>query len=253
MKTSIVTFLVLLTGSGFTQELKTKEFQVHAYGSLGLTYTKDQNYASFNWDGNMRSIGLQFDKIKGRQISFLSFGFTKGDLNYEDHIDFETDVIQGSLSLETLRNLANSKQLWIGLGYHFDIMYLDWNDQESFSFAGSHALKVAGFFELEPMRNHHLDVYSNFSILNFVLRPPYAGLDETLDQNKERPIWLLTNGRILLINQAFSYRVKVRYRWYFRPKWAIGLHVIHSFDTIKPQHQFRHASFRIGLLLTIKI
>lgn len=181
--------------------------------SLSVGYNvgllKDENFSPLNYSENGLTYSIDYLRLnpEKNQLFKVQVDFMSNDLITDASSDFISKLISGNLSFDYQRKLTNSKEnfnLYLGGGYQSNINYINYNDQDAFSYFMSHGLNLSATAFLNISEKSHFESTIHIPLFEMVVQPPYAGNDEILEENQEKPFSLITNGEFTSLNTYFA-------------------------------------------------
>lgn len=222
---------------------------------LNQSWLKDSNFSPLNYKGQGVVYGLEYrlsDKLnKGVFLVGLSFGTGKYSAAISDALD--TEFILGDFILGYLRRTSEptmrTPSFSFGGRYHFHINYLDWEEQDAFSFLGNHGFEFATSVDYPLNEQHHFQAQLSIPLLSYTVRPPYNGSDEELsDNNDNHPVRLLFDGYWSTFNRLFIYELELKYHYQLSDNFSLNLIYLNRYQNVTNLHKFvqMQNQFRVG-------
>lgn len=231
-------------------------------GTIGYDYgyLKDLNFSPLHYEeqGKTYTLGYNWqDASSLNQFSFLvDYGI--GQLHTDASETFTTDYIRGNFSLGYLRrfNLAGVKVTdWaIGARYHFYLYYLDWNEQDAFSFFGNHSLDFSASFSHRIQNRHLFSTQLHVPLWSLIVRPPYNGTDPELEYNNENdPVRLITDGVGGSFERLLAFQIDASYQYKINRRWDLLVRYQARYQNLKGQNQLIHLQHQLSTGLQLKL
>lgn len=180
-------------------------------------HLKDVNFSPLNYAQNGGIYALGYTRIGEEEKSIFDahVNFLANDLTTSGYDHFTSSLLVGNFQVSYLRQVKTlgSMLLYLGGGYQFNINYLDFNDQDAFSFLIVHGLHLKSSIVRPLGDKAKLTASIAIPIVNLLVRPPYNGIDEELDRNADRPLKLITNGDFVSINTYQSLDFSLAYQF----------------------------------------
>ena len=256
----IVTTILLLIGCqlAFSQSGDMEIIPKHELTlTIGLnqSWLKDSNFSPLHYKGQGAVYGLEYrlsDKDNnGIFLVGLSFGTGKYSAAISDALD--TDFILGDLSLGYLRRTneltMRTPSFAFGGRYHFHINYLDWGEQDAFSFLGNHGFEFATSVDYPLNEKHRFQAQLSLPVFSYTVRPPYNGSDEELTENNDNsPVKLLFDGYWSTFNRLFIYDLELKYHYQISDNLSLNLIYLNRYQNVTNLHKFvqMQNQFKIG-------
>ncbi|MEM6697439.1 MAG: hypothetical protein AAF806_27150 [Bacteroidota bacterium] len=241
-----------------TEQLLLPKHELTLTIGLHQSWMKDSNFSPLNYKGKGTLYGLEYrlnDKAnKGVFLAGLNFGTGKYSTDIADVLD--TDFILGDFSLGYLRRTSKSTMrtpsFAFGGRYHFHINYLDWQEQEAFSFLANHGFEFATSVDYRLDEKQRFQAQLSLPLFSYTVRPPYNGSDEELVQNNDNnPVKLLFDGYWSTFNRLFVYDLELRYDYKISDAFSLNLIYLNRYQSITNLHKFvqMQNQFRVGTSL----
>lgn len=212
----------LLSGQVFGQSEEESPPNRHQlYIQLGGQYTvlKDYNFSRLHYKQHALVYGLGYEKRSknGNRIFQIQGQFLTSTLEPNPTSIYQPDYRYGQLRIGLLKRLLSKEnpfQIYIGGVYQTQVDYINYNDQEAFSFLINHGIYLKGQAEYVIHPKGRIYTALSFPLLTLMVRPPYTGFNEVLQDHQDRPLQLLTNGiyRSLGTYMALYYQLSYRYK-----------------------------------------
>jgi len=219
-------------------------------------YFKDLNFSPLNYkmDGILFSADHIRTTKKGNILRYhLDYG--QGNLTSSASERFTSGYLIGSAKFDFWKKLnTQNKNLTIllGPGYGFDFDYYEFENQDAISFLVGHNLNVGGMVKYNLNEKHTLSSSFSLSLLSFVNRPPYAGFDEQLEIEADKPLKLLTSVETASLNKYISFDWGLNYTYQMTSKLDLNLGYNLKYQRYNDVKQFTQAQNQINLGLTYK-
>ena len=185
------------------------------YIGLGIGYRfdnlNDQNFSPLNQKGGGLFYALFYEKRR-KNILKLNISYSDGTLVSGERDAFETTYYTGTISASYLKNLSPSDattKFYIGGAYNLDVYYMDWFDQEAFSYITTNGLSIAGAVTKQLNDKQFIESSIAIPILQFLSRPPYNGIDEFIIENQDTPVKIIFDGDLTSLKkyQAITWNI----------------------------------------------
>lgn len=205
--------------------------QTHAQSELqiqvGANYSnlKDRHFSPLNYSHGGLNFGLTYSRISPSKKSrfYTHIQFLTQDLEHSRFDYLTSNFISGSLDIGYQKRVKHSEKLswYLGGGFQSVVNYIDFEDQESFSFLMAHSFNLGSYIEYNLSEKSILGGSIEIPLVSLLVRPPYNGIDEELDKNTERPLHLITNGDVVSLDSYRSVQTSVFYRQQLSEKLGI--------------------------------
>jgi len=182
-------------------------------------YLKDLNFSPLRYvDGGLLYGGSYIRKSKNHIFRFEAHysadtTSTKGIEAFDS--DYQVADVKFAFLQKNKRLSSDKMEFYFGGQYHFHILYLDWQYQESYSFFANHSFDASGIFSYKINNKSQLLTKIDLPILSLVVRPPYNGIDNELLSNNDEGnvIGLITDGTWGSWNKLLSYDSEFTYQY----------------------------------------
>lgn len=242
------------------QEMQTDDqgFKKNQFGvSIGIDrgLLKDLNYSPLNYSekGNLYRLDYR------RGIPHVKFSvqaqYSTGVIQTDASSAFDTDYQKGFLALDFWKNIKqpNSRNsLRWGLGYHFYIYYVDWGNQDAFSFLANHSINGNISVYRKISDRHALEAKLSIPVLSFLVRPPYAGLDEELSTNQDSPVKLITDGSLTSLHEMFEYTLDLSYFYKLSNRFLLQTNYSNRYQNVSEIKKIKHLQHQLSIGTTFK-
>ncbi|WP_147676927.1 hypothetical protein [Algibacter pacificus] len=195
--TIIAAFLLALTAKAQRVTSTSKK-----YIGLDIGYRfdnlNDQNLSPLNQKGEGLSYSLFYEKRK-KNILKLNINYSDGLLESGVNDTFETSYYTGSFNASYLKSLSHSAKttkFYIGLTYNLDVYYMDWFDQDAFSYSTTNGLSFTGAFTKQLNTKQFIEGSVTIPFLQYLSRPPYNGINEFIIENQDTPVNIIFDGEL---------------------------------------------------------
>ncbi|MEJ7645713.1 MAG: hypothetical protein WKF87_14055 [Chryseolinea sp.] len=204
----------------------TKKHYIGLSAGYNFSALNDHNFAPLLYYERGKNYLLYYVGVSDKSILSADVNFSNGKLKTKASRFFESKYFKGEIDLSYLRSAftsANSSMVhYFGAGIHSYNHYIDYDDQESFSFIMAHSIdfKYTASYKLSTRNNLQLQISLPFVVL--LVRPPYNGYDEELKENRSNPFSLITNGRVTSINNYFAISNQLIYSYSLSQRFDIN-------------------------------
>ena len=229
------------------------EFSVGANHS----YIKDRHFSPLNYTHGGVNFGLGFNRISPSKESRF---YTKLDVLFQDmehkrHTHLASGIIVGNVMLGYQDRILETEKfnLYVGGEFQSGITYIDFDDQESFSFLMTHGVNLSVYSTYKLNETSRLGGEFSTPLLTLLVRPPYNGVDERLDENTEHPMKLITNGDFVWSDTWEMIRAHVFYSRNISDKMSAKIAYTCIYQHAKADNPFTRLQnqLTLGLLLTL--
>lgn len=227
---------------------------------IGYTqlYAKDLNFSPLNYSGNGLVYDLSYERhsISDNNRFTLSAVFSSDNLKASTNNTIDPLYIYADVGLSYLTRLFPSKQsktkYYLGVQYNTRVFYMDYDDQEAFSFTATHGLSISGLLEHRFNMKNTLRTSLAIPFLQLLARPPYNGIDEFIIENQDHVAQILFSGKLASFDRYLALYWNTDYSYALTRFLDIGLSYSLGYqkakeptDAILWQHQLStHVSFK---------
>ena len=228
-------------------DTKTNVYKNKLYFTLGVNqgYLKDQAFSPLNYkEGGLRA-SLGYSRASSeKSLLNVNLSFSLNEMQSDASEYFDTNYLNGTLDINYLRNLFqfnNQWHLYLGgeLSGHYHI--INYNELDAFSFVMAHSigLKVHSVYQINAQ--HELSSGISWPILSLVVRPPYNGFDEKLDENEDKPLRLITEGgKLRGFSDYFVITWNLNYLYNFSKRFSLNAGYTLHFQKLAVGSSFTH-------------
>lgn len=257
----LIVFLLLLLMTQLQGQTVSQETGKHQI-SLGIGYNqgylRDRNFSPLRYTEGGLYYGLRYEKQNRNSRFIAQFMYSKGTIKTAVSPVFTTDYILGNLSLGYLRAIPSLStetfQFLLGPQYSFYIYYLDWENQDAFSFMANHSLDITAQARYQLGAAHRLSAQLGLPAFNLLVRPPYNGNDEELGRNNdEDPLALITDGVWGTWNKLFAYHLALQYHYAVTQRIELTVGFENRYQRTETSFSYRHAQHHVTLGFTINL
>ena len=256
MKTIKYFLLILIVALTYSKVYSQKDsaIQNSITISTGLNqgYFKDLNFSPLKYSISGVNYGITYSRINNKSIFFTCIDFNNNTINTIQQTVFpKSKYLQGKLKIAYLRKvnkISNKVDFFLGGQYQSNANYIDFLE-ESTSFLVAHSLGISFYGEFHFNNKHAINASISLPLFTLMVRPPYSGFDEELDENTDKPLRLITDGYFTSVNNYVSPSFSIQYEYNLTKRFSIS-----GEDQIKYQNQSKNDRFityqnqiRIGL------
>ncbi len=194
--------------------------------SIGVnqSYIKDRHFSPLNYTHSGLNLNVNFHRISKSQTSrlYIQTDLLNQDLEPSTYTHLTSSFIAGNLKVGYQKRIKTSGKfnMYLGGGYQFGMQYINFDDQESYSYLITHSLNISLFSTYKLNGVSELGGALSIPAFPFIVRPPYNGINEELDKNKDRPLKLITDGEFYSIDEYFRIQLMFFYRYQISTKIA---------------------------------
>lgn len=190
--------------------------QHHLQIGIGYTqlYTKDLIFSPLNYSGNGLLYNLAYERQSksGNNRFTLSAAFSSDDLKASTPNTINPIYIYADAGLSFTTRLFASKQskteYFLGAAYNTRAFYMDYDDQEAFSYTATHGLSILGVLEHQLSSKNWFRTSLSVPFVQLLARPPYNGIDAFIIENQDNVAQILFSGKLASFDrfQAFFWK-----------------------------------------------
>ena len=213
---SIVVLIFLSQNSAIAQ--RPESLPVSSIG-LGIGYSldhiKDTNFSPLNQKGNALVYSIFYER-RSNNILKINIEYGDGILKSGLSNRLESSYYKANIGVTYLKNMAAEKKainFYVGGTYNLKVLYLDWYDQDAFSYISTNGLSISAAISNQLASRHYIESTVSIPVLQALSRPPYNGIDEYIIENQDNPIKIILDGKLSSFKQyqAFNWNVNYRY------------------------------------------
>jgi hypothetical protein len=193
--------------------------------SIGLSYgvnsglLKDLNFSPLHYKetGHLFSLKYLRNNPKSKNIFEVDVDFSSGKTKTDASTFLTSNFIYGKINTSYYRKINasknNQRNFYAGAGYATNLFYVEWDDNEAFSYVATHGLTLN--LKTNYAINQRNQVYSSISIpfLQLLARPPYNGRDEFIIENQNNPAKIFFHGKLATFNQYYGFSWATQYNF----------------------------------------
>ncbi len=233
-----------------------KKFVFGISAGLEKSFLKDQAFSPLNYSHFNTSYNVRFVLRKKKYAIPAFIDFSMG--NIHTSIDnFTSSFVQGSADIGYLHNIFpekasnNQAGIYMGMGISSFLQYLDYQEQESFSFFILHGADFKLTYLHAISTNSLIEGHLSAFIAGLLVRPPYAGFDEELEENQSKPLRLITNGNFVTLNNAVSLRNRLIFRYSLSDRFTVLCTYVFKYSSISADYSKGYRNAENIILLGI--
>jgi len=219
----ILLFIFFLGISVFAQQQKEQNNSLGFQVGYHKTHLNDALFSPLNLKGGGLLYEINYNRIN-KNIFGATVKYSGGEVETSQAKLFnsiKTSYTYANVQLEYLLGLSKQKSAvksYLGVVYNTRILYLDWNDQDSYSFAATHGLSIKALFT-KQINKHKISTSITVPNLSLVSRPAYNLTDVTIDNSNE--IEIIFNGELSSFNTYKAVDWDVLYQYSFSSKFSL--------------------------------
>ena len=230
MKKTIKYFLLILIvaltySKVYSQQDSTIQNSITFSTGLNQGYFKDLNFSPLNYSISGVNYGITYSRINNKSIFLTSLDFNNNKVNTIQQTVFpKSKYIQGKVKIAYLRKvnkISKKVDFFLGGQYQSNINYIDFLE-ESTSFLAAHSLGISFYGEFHFNNKHAINASISLPLFTLMVRPPYSGFDEELDENIDKPLRLITNGYFTSVNNYVSPSFSIQYEYNLTKRFSIS-------------------------------
>lgn len=257
MKVNVFTlFLIfILKTSAFAQQEKPPSQTYLGLGiGVSLDRLNDTNLSPLNQQGTALFYRILYER-HSRNILKFDIKYGDGILKSGRKNRLETSYYKGSIGATYLKNLSTNNSttnVYIGGTYKLDILYMDWYDQDAFSYISTHGLSLDASISQKLTTNQLVQSTISVPVAQYLSRPPYNGIDEYIKENQDDPINIIFNGRLTSLKAYKSINWNINYN--YQPSNHLNLRLDYDLNIQKAKtiSEFKSLSNRISTSILYK-
>jgi hypothetical protein len=255
MKISTILIFVLFTLTSKAQIVTTTPKN---YIGLGIGYRfdnlNDQNFSPLNQKGGGLFYSLFYEK-RGENILKLSIDYSNGALASGADDAFESTYYAANIGVSYFKNLSPSEantKFYIGGTYNLDIYYMDWSDQDAFSYITANGLSIAGAINKHLNDKQFIESSISFPFLQFLSRPPYNGINEFIIENQDSPAKIIFDGDLTSLHKFQSFTWDINYNLEVSNHINWRLNYALNVKKVAELNEFKSVSNRVSTSMSYK-
>ncbi len=230
-------------------------------GTIGYDYgyLKDLNFSPLHYQeqGKTYALGYRWQDASTLNEFNLSVDYGSGQLHTDAAKDFTTDYIRGNFSIGYLRKVklygVKITDWALGARYHFYLNYLDWNQQDAFSFFANHSFDFSTSFSHQLQGGHQFSFQLHVPLWSLIVRPPYNGTDPELEYNSESdPLRLITDGIGGSFERLLAFQFNASYHHRISRRWDLLVQYQARYQNLKGQNQLIHLQHQLSTGIQLK-
>jgi len=219
-----------------------------------LDNVNDQNFSPLNQKGGGLSYALLYEKRK-KNILKLNINYSNGTLISGIDDAFESTYYTANIGVSYFKNIAplgSNTQFYIGGAYNLDVYYMDWFDQDAFSYATTNGLSIVGALSKKLNDKQFIESSISFPLLQFLSRPPYNGINEFIIENQDNPAKIIFAGDITSLNKYQGFTWDINYNIEISNYINLRLNYTLNVKKLNEPNEFKSVSNRISTSVSYK-
>lgn len=217
---------------------------------------RDWNFSPLDYNNQGRILDFMYTRIFEKGEFTVWANYTTGNAKTKSFTVYNSEFTMGNLRLKYLKQAGSTVDarfpLYLGGQFHSHIYYIDWEDQEAFSFLGNHSIDFSAKTYYQINGKSRLIASLDLPLLSLTVRPPYNSWDEELnDNNDNNPFALITNGQWGSFNQIFSYNLRIEYAFQLNNNFELVASYNNHYHRVYLVDNFTH--FQNQLIIGLKI
>tara|TARA_R110000765_G_scaffold382938_1_gene474203 strand:+ start:126 stop:902 length:777 start_codon:yes stop_codon:yes gene_type:complete len=233
MKVSVSTIILIfcIRISVFAQQKAS--LPIHYLG-IGVGYSfdtvKDTNFSPLNQKGNSLFYSIFYER-HAKNIIKLNIKYNGGNLKSGRSNRLETSYYNANIGISYLKNLSANQQatnFYIGGTYTLDVLYMDWYNQDAFSYIATNGLSINAAISKQLSPKNYIESTVSIPVVQFLSRPPYNSLDEDIIENQDEPLKIIFDGKLgsfkayKAINWNVNYKHEISNHFNWRVDYEIN-------------------------------
>ena len=191
--------------------------------TIGLSYgvnsgvLKDLNFSPLHYKESGHLLSLQYLRHNPKRKNRFEIGIDFSSRKTKTDVSnlFTANYIYGKINASYCRKINVSKSrkwnFYAGAGYATNLFYVEWDDNEAFSYVATHGLTFN--CKANYLINKRNQIYSTITIpfLQLLARPPYNGRDEFIIENENSPVKIFFDRKFATFNQYYGFSWTTKY------------------------------------------
>ena len=257
MKVSVSTILLIffLKISAFAQQ---EESLPNNYLGIGVGYSfdyiKDTNFSPLIQKGSSLFYSIFYER-HSKNILKINIKFSDGILKSGRSDRLKTSYYNASIGIIYLKNLSTNQQttnIYIGGSYKLDVLYMDWHDQDAFSYISTNGLSINAAVSKQLTTKEYIESTVSIPVVQYLSRPPYNGLDEYIIENQDEPLNIIFRGKLASFKVYRSINWNVNYRYEISRHFNLKVDYDLNFQKAQRAHTLASLSNRVSTSILFK-
>ncbi|WP_111709938.1 hypothetical protein [Lutibacter citreus] len=259
MKVSALTILSIffLKISIFAQQKESLPAIINYLG-IGIGYNfdniKDSNFSPLNQKGTALYYSIFYEQ-HSKNILKINAKYGDGTLNSGRLNKLKTSYYKANIGIAYLKNIFTKQQstnFYIGGSYSIDILYMDWYNQDAFSYFSTNGLSISAAISKQFTAKQYIESTISIPVIQFLSRPPYNGLDEYIIENQNEPLKIIFNGKLASFKEYKSINWNINYKHEISNHFNLKIDYDLNIKSAKSTHTFTSFSNRISTSVLYK-
>ena len=213
----IILCLLVIVFDIRSQSEKFKKNNVGIRYGANFSGLHDRNFSPLFYYESGSYYALRYERTNGKSLFYFFSDFSSGKLRTKTSDHFTSIYIKGGIDLSYLRKTSISPnrnlQSFLGVGVQSFNHYIDYQEQEAFSFLLAHSVAFKYVTGYSLSNWHKVQLRLSIPVITLLVRPPYNGYDEELKENQKSPLKLITDGKIVSLGQYFAVSSQLGYTY----------------------------------------
>jgi hypothetical protein len=232
--------------------------------TIGLSYgvnsglLKDLNFSPLHYQETGRLVSLQYLRNNPNRKNIFEMGidFSSGKARADVSAFLTSNFIYGKINASYYRKINASKNdqwnFYAGAGYATNLFYVEWDDNEAFSYVATHGLTLN--FKTNYAINQRNQVHSSISLpfLQLLARPPYNGRDEFIIENQNNPAKIFFHGKLATFNQYYGFSWATQYHFSMSKHTDLSLNYNLNLQKVTSENRLIHLQNQLQAGLNFK-
>ncbi|WP_117885349.1 hypothetical protein [Aureibaculum luteum] len=225
------------------------------YLGIGIGYRldnlKDTNFSPLNQKGGSFFYSVFYER-HSKNIMKFNIKYGDGILKSGRSDRLKTSYYAGSVGFTYLKNLSTNQEsanFYVGGSYNLDLLYMDWFNQDAFSYVSAHGLSMNVAVSKQLAPRQYIESTVAIPVLQFLSRPPYNGIDEYIIENQDEPLNIIFAGKLTSLKAYKSIHWNVNYRYEISNNFNLKFDYDLNIQSVKTVNEFKNLSNRVSTSL----
>ncbi|ADV47486.1 hypothetical protein Celal_0129 [Cellulophaga algicola DSM 14237] len=257
MKTALTVLFLLFCRHPSVFAQAQESFPTHYIG-IGIGYSfdhiSDQNFSPLHQKGQGLFYRVFYEHRKENSLK-VALTYGNNSLKSGANDDFTSAHYFVDVGISYLKNLAASDAVtkyYLGGAYGLRITYLDWKDQDAFSYVATNGLSLSGAVETKINDKQRIGTTVAIPVVQFLSRPPYNGIDEFIIAHQDNPAAIIFNGKLASFKTYKAISWNINYRKEISPHFNWNVNYDFSLQTVDQEQEYKSISNRISTSVLYK-
>lgn len=215
---------------------------------------KDTNFSPLNQQGSALVYSIGYAR-HSKNMFKINIEYGDGILESGLPNRLESSYYKANIGMAYLKGIVSEQRkinFYVGGTYNLTVLYLDWFDQDAFSFASTNGLSFSAAISSQLASKHAIESTLSIPVLQLLSRPPYNGIDEDIIENQEDPLKIILNGKLVSFNtyQAVDWNLNYSYEISRYFNWRLAYNL--SFQNVKDLNRLTSLSNTISTSISFK-